>query len=78
MVMAPDITVIIATYNRAQELARTLEGMAKTENGGLSVEFVVVDNGSIDDTKEIIASFNHLLRITYVFTPEEEKNAPKR
>ena len=74
MVMAPDITVIIATYNRAQELARTLEGMAKTEKRGLSTEFVVVDNGSTDDTKSVVDSFSERIPIRYFFEARSGKN----
>ena len=40
--MTPDISVIIATYNRAEELAKILRGMASMEKGNLSVEFVII------------------------------------
>ncbi len=72
--MAPDITVIIATYNRAQELARTLEGIAKTEKSGLSVEFVVVDNGSSDQTKLVVQSFQDRIPIRYILESRNGKN----
>src|SRR4030043_788366 len=74
--MARDITVIIGTYNRAQELARTLEGMAKAEKRGLSVEFVVVDNGSIDETKSVADSFSERIPIHYIFEGRSGKNRP--
>jgi glycosyltransferase involved in cell wall biosynthesis len=72
--MAPDITVIIATYNRAQELARTLEGMARTGNGGLAVQFVVIDNGSTDQTKLVVDSFSKRIPIHYIFEARSGKN----
>src|SRR3972149_934775 len=72
--MAPDITVIIATYNRAQDLERTLEGMAINENKGLSVEFVVVDNGSTDQTKLVVDSFSLRIPIHYIFEARSGKN----
>src|SRR4030043_1747507 len=72
--MARDITVIIGTYNRAQELARTLEGMAKAEKRGLSVEFVVVDNGSTDSTKSVVDLFHGRIPINYIFEPRSGKN----
>jgi glycosyltransferase involved in cell wall biosynthesis len=72
--MAPDISVIIATYNRAQDLARTLEGMARAENGGFVVEFVVVDNGSTDQTKLVVDSFSERIPIRYFFEARSGKN----
>jgi len=36
--MTSDITVIIPTYNRAKDLARTLKGMVRAEKGNLSTE----------------------------------------
>lgn len=46
-------SVVIATYNRADELVRTLESL-----GGLQVkdpwEVIVVDNNSRDNTKEVV------------------------
>ena len=47
-----DISVVIATHNRAEILRQTLESMAKLNRDNLSVEFVIVDNNSTDRTKE--------------------------
>lgn len=69
-----DISVLIATYNRAEILRQTLESMAGLERDGLSVEFVVVDNNSSDDTKEVIESFIDRLPIRYLFEPRPGKN----
>lgn len=46
-----DISVIIATHNRAAMLRETLESMIRLDREGLSDEFVVVDNNSSDHTK---------------------------
>lgn len=72
--MTSDITVIIPTYNRSQDLARTLEGMVRTEKGNLSVEFIVVDNGSSDQTKLVVDSFSDRILIQYIFEPRQGKN----
>ena len=69
-----DISVLIATYNRAEILRRTLESMTVLERDGLSVEFVVVDNNSSDHTKEVIESFVDRLTIRYLFEPRPGKN----
>lgn len=62
-----DISILIATYNRAEILRQTLQSMTKLNRDGLSVEFVVVDNNSSDHTKEVIESFTDRLPIRYLF-----------
>ena len=69
-----DISILIATYNRAEILRKTLESMTCLERDGLSVEFVVVDNNSSDHTKEVIESFSDRLPIRYLFEPRPGKN----
>jgi len=69
-----DISVLIATYNRAEILRQTLESMTRLDQDGLSVEFVVVDNNSSDNTKEVIESFAGKLPIRYLFEPRPGKN----
>ena len=49
-----DISVLIATYNRAEIIRQTLESMTGLDREGISIEFVVVDNNSSDHTKEVI------------------------
>jgi len=69
-----DISVLIATYNRAEIIRKTLEGMTGLDRDGLSVEFVVVDNNSSDHTKEVIESFTDRLSLRYFFEPRPGKN----
>lgn len=69
-----DISVLIATYNRADILRKTLENMTCLDRDGLSVEFVVVDNNNSDHTKEVIESFTDRLPIRYLFEPRLGKN----
>ncbi|BBO77662.1 hypothetical protein DSCW_50790 [Desulfosarcina widdelii] len=51
------ISVIICSYNRANVLAETLNSWREVEKSGLDIELIVVDNGSTDDTSEIVDSF---------------------
>jgi glycosyltransferase involved in cell wall biosynthesis len=69
-----DISVLIATYNRAEILRQTLENMTSLDRNGLSVEFIVIDNNSSDHTKEVIESFTDKLPIHYLFEPRPGKN----
>jgi glycosyltransferase involved in cell wall biosynthesis len=66
-----DISVIICTRNRGEELARTLQSIGKSEiPDALTVELIVVDNGSTDNTKEVVreARFDRI-SVEYVHEP---------
>ena len=66
------ISVIIVTYNRAAMLEDAL--LSLTRQVRLPDEVVVVDNGSSDNTKEIIKSFDSKLVIKYVL--EDKRGIP--
>lgn len=72
-----DISVIIATYNRAETLRQILENMTRLDREGLSVEFVVVDNNSSDHTKEVIESFTERFPVRYLFEPKPGQNCAR-
>ncbi len=55
-VSGPDVAVIICTRNRAEHLAEMLPSLAKLYiPAGLTVDAIVVDNGSTDATQAVIA-----------------------
>ena len=57
-----DVTVVICTRNRAAQLNNVLESAAKLHvPHGLRWELVVVDNGSSDNTADVVASFRDRL-----------------
>lgn len=49
-----DVSVVIATRDRAALLQQTLEGLQKQKTGSLSWEVVIIDNGSSDDTQSVL------------------------
>jgi glycosyltransferase involved in cell wall biosynthesis len=49
-----DVSVVIATRNRAASLARTLSDLQRQKLPGIRMEVIVVDNGSVDGTSELI------------------------
>lgn len=51
----PDVSVILCTYNRAAELAVSLESLRRLATGGaFEHEVIVVDNNSSDGTKAVV------------------------
>jgi glycosyltransferase involved in cell wall biosynthesis len=52
------LSVVLATYNRADTLRRTLEHLAKQDLDPAFYEVVVVDDGSPDYTRRIVEDFS--------------------
>ncbi len=61
-----DISIIIATHNRAGELANTLKALEQVDMLP-DCELMVVDNASSDETKETVLASP--LRLTYLYEP---------
>ena len=60
----PEVTVIICTRNRAVQLGQVLTSATKMKiPSGLSWEFIVVDNGSSDNTPDVVKNFEAVLPI---------------
>lgn len=65
--MTPLFSIIIPTFNRAHLLARCLDSLvAQTFK---DFEVIVCDDGSTDNTAEIIEAFSHLLDLKYFWAP---------
>jgi glucosyl-dolichyl phosphate glucuronosyltransferase len=66
---APEVTVVISTYNRCHLLLAAIEGVLNQDPGAPSCEIVVVDNNSTDDTKRIVESEVRRVgsRLRYIF-----------
>lgn len=52
-----DLTIYTITYNRPSLLSRLYESIAKLEIEESRVEWVIVDNGSAQSTKDLVRSF---------------------
>jgi glycosyltransferase involved in cell wall biosynthesis len=72
--MSQSISVLIPTYNRAEGLRESLEAMCLLNREGISVEFVIIDNNSTDNTKKVIESFISSLPIRYIFEKSQGKS----
>jgi glycosyltransferase involved in cell wall biosynthesis len=51
----PEITVVVPTHNRSDLLGLTLRSVVWQQD--VELEVIVVDDGSIDDTSEVVAAF---------------------
>jgi glycosyltransferase involved in cell wall biosynthesis len=69
--MELDISVIVCTRNRAVSLQETLTCLANADRTGLRVEVVVVDNGSVDATPEVVRAFGERLPVRLLFEPQQ-------
>jgi len=55
--MDPKISIIIPTYNQAESLQETIESVLNQTYK--NIEIIIVDDGSTDNTLEIISSFDN-------------------
>ncbi|MBC2845469.1 glycosyltransferase [Winogradskyella flava] len=59
---------IIPVYNRPEEINELLESFLKLE-GDFDYEIVIVEDGSLETSEDIISGFNQELNISYYFKP---------
>ena len=63
-------SVIIPTYNRASLLSQTLRSLKEAEKKK-PVEVIVVDDGSMDDSLDIVREHSSHLDVLYAFQPDK-------
>lgn len=66
-------SVIIPTYNRSDELRATLESLAAQDVSPDSFEVVVADDGSSDDTADVVCAFSG--RMTILYCSQEDRGS---
>lgn len=78
--VAPKISIIICTYNRAALLIKTLHSLVPLERLG-EAEIIVVDNRSKDDTASLVKRFiedhGSIMDIRYIFEPVQGLSAAR-
>ena len=63
-----DITVIVTTLNRSKNLKALLDSMLSQDFPKSSFEIIIVDNGSIDDTRKVCNSYvSRFPNFTYLY-----------
>jgi len=71
----PAVSIIIQTYNRRQSIGRSIKSVLNQTYRDF--ELIIVDDGSTDNTKELVADFNDE-RIKYVRHEENKGEAAAR
>jgi len=71
---SPLISIVLPTYNRGYTLSNALKSVI--EQTYPHWELIVVDDGSTDDTKQVVASFNDS-RIKYVYQENARQSAAR-
>ena len=70
----PDIAVVVCTYNRAEMLRNALRSLTLQQtDGAFSYEILVIDNGSTDPTKVVIAEIAASSPVAVNYVREETK-----
>ena len=71
-----DISVVLATYNRAESLQITLESFSKLYLPW-AAELLVVDNNSTDSTRDVVQNFATQVGfpVVYIFEKEQGRSA---
>lgn len=71
-----DVSIVIATANRADQLADTLASLARVRTTG-ATELLIVDNNSTDATRDVVetAAADYPFPIRYIFESESGKYA---
>jgi glycosyltransferase involved in cell wall biosynthesis len=59
------VSVIVPTYNRAHYLGEAIESILNQDIRDCQIEIIVVDDGSTDNTKEVLRKFGDRVRYIY-------------
>ena len=63
------LSLVICTRNRAPQLAESLQSLTRLQCQ-VPWELVIVDNGSKDETRDVIKNYGERLRLKTVIEPQ--------
>jgi glycosyltransferase involved in cell wall biosynthesis len=66
------ISVVIATRDRAPLLAATLDAVCAQQSPGCPFEILIVDNGSVDETPQVVAAAARRSSVPVVYLTEQK------
>ena len=59
----PRVSVLVVTYGNGDEIDRCLDGVLRQDDGRQSIEIIVVDNASADDTADRVSAYGDKVRL---------------
>lgn len=65
------VSIIIPTYNRSQLLDYSLASLVQQDIDKRDFEVIVADDGSSDDTKEVLRRYEDKMNTRYVYQPDK-------
>ena len=69
---APRISVLISSFGRVPLLQAALNSLARQHLARDEFEVIVVDDGSTDNTREIVAGFEFRICVRYAYQENQE------
>lgn len=63
----PSLSAILCTFNRAELLSQTLESIVEQSLEPSDFELIVIDDGSMDHTRQVIEAFERRLPLRYAY-----------
>ena len=51
------VSVLTPTYNRANTIGKLYESLVKNQKFGIEIEWLIMDDGSTDNTEELINKY---------------------
>ncbi len=67
--MSVRISAVICSHNRAGYLRKAIQSLVDQTLAPGVYEIIVVDNGSQDNTKEVVNDFSHVPNLRYLYEP---------
>jgi glucosyl-dolichyl phosphate glucuronosyltransferase len=75
--VAPHVSVVLCTYNRAALLAGAIEALVRQADDPPPYEVIVVDNNSTDATRDVVLRFAPGGIVRYEFEPQQGLSAAR-
>jgi len=66
-ISSPSLSAILCTFNRAELLSQTLDSIIGQTLDRSNFELIVIDDGSSDDTRKVVQSYERRLPLRYAY-----------